>query len=193
MQYASQSGSVKSESGFCSQVRDVSGVNFDRCYQCLTCTLGCPVAPFMDYPPNEIIRMVQLGLKEQVLSSSTIWICASCQTCMARCPNDINIPHLMDVLHQTAMREGVEPNQPDILTFHNAFLSPVKRFGRQYEMLMSIEYIIRARKFSTKDLKSNMGLGMKMMMKRKLKFLPPSSGEGASQVKELFKETEARK
>jgi heterodisulfide reductase subunit C len=193
MQSASQSGSVKTVPDFCEHVKEESGVDFNRCYQCLTCTLSCPVAPFMDYRPNEIIRMVQLGMRDEVLKSSTIWICASCQACMARCPNEINIPHLMDVLHQMALREGVDPKEPDIYKFQDCFLSPIKRYGRQYELLMTMQYTLRARKFGLKNIKDSASMGMKMMSKRKVKFFPPSSGEGAAKVKELFKETEARK
>ena len=193
MQFASQSGSVKVASDFCGQVKEESGVDFNRCYQCLTCTLSCPVAPFMDYRPNEIIRMVQLGMKDAVLKSSTIWICASCQACMARCPNEINIPHLMDILHQMAIHEGVDPKEPDIYKFQDTFLSPLKRYGRQYELLMMLQYTMKAKKFGIGDLKDSASLGMKMMSKRKLKFRPPKSGDGAAAVKRLFEETEGGK
>lgn len=193
MQFANQSGSVEVIPDFCGQVKEASGVDFNRCYQCLTCTLSCPVAPFMDYRPNEIIRMVQLGLKDEVLKSSTIWICASCQACMARCPNEIDIPHLMDILHQIAIREGVDPKESDIYKFQDTFLSPLKRYGRQYELLMMMQYTMKAKKFGIGDLKDSASLGMKMLSKRKLKFRPPSSGEGAAKIKELFEETETRK
>jgi heterodisulfide reductase subunit B len=44
-----------------------------RCFQCGTCTSGCPVARFSDaYRPLTIIRMAQLGLKERVLNSETL-------------------------------------------------------------------------------------------------------------------------
>jgi heterodisulfide reductase subunit C len=137
--------------------------------------------------------MVQLGMKDEVLKSSTIWICASCQTCSARCPNDINIPHIMDVLHQRAMRDGVDPKESDIYKFQDCFLSPIKRYGRQYELLLTMQYTMKAKKFGIKDIRDSASLGMKMMSKRKLKFLPPKSGEGAAKVKELFKQTEGGK
>jgi CO dehydrogenase/acetyl-CoA synthase alpha subunit len=55
----------------------------------------CPVAFAMDYKPNQICRW-SLGMKERVLSSKTIWVCASCYTCSTRCPNDIDIAKVMD-------------------------------------------------------------------------------------------------
>jgi heterodisulfide reductase subunit C len=193
MQFDRGSGAVMCDPGFAEQVRKESRVAFDRCYQCLTCTLGCPMARYMDYPPNELVRMVQLGLKKEVLGCSTIWICASCEACIARCPNDVDIPHLMDVLHQMALREGVKPREPHVKKFHDAFLDPVMRFGRQHEGLMSAEHFMRSRDFSVKTLKVAAGLGIGMVTKGKLKILPPKSGKGRSEVKQLFKVTMKRK
>jgi heterodisulfide reductase subunit C len=193
MRFDRGSGAAVCDRGFAEQVRQESGVAFDRCYQCLTCTLGCPMARYMDYPPNELVRMVQFGLKEEVLGCSTIWICASCESCIARCPNDVDIPHLMDVLHQTALREGIKPREPHVKKFHDAFLDPVKRFGRQHEGLMSAEHFMRSRDFSIKTLKVAAGLGIGMITKGKLKILPPQSGKGRSEVKQLFKVTMKRK
>jgi heterodisulfide reductase subunit C len=192
MQFVDKSGSVKCDQSFWEDVKDASRVNLDRCYQCLTCTLGCPMASYMDYRPNEIIRMIQLGLRDEVLGCSTIWICASCEACVTRCPNDVNIPHLMDCLHQMTLQEGVKPKEPHIPKFHNAFLHPIKMFGRQSEMIMSMEYFVRSRDFSPKTLKVAGNMGVGMMLKRKLKYLPPKAGSGKAKVKQLFKETEKK-
>jgi len=151
------------------------------------------MARYMDYPPNELVRMVQLGLKKEVFGCSTIWICASCESCIARCPNDVDIPHLMDVLHQMALREGVKPSEPHVKKFHDAFLDPVMRFGRQHEGLMSAEHFMRSKDFSIKTLKVAAGLGIGMVTKGKLKLMPPKSGKGKAEVRQLFKATMKRK
>lgn len=192
MQFDRGSGAVTCDHGFAEQVRKDSGVAFDRCYQCLTCTLGCPMARYMDYHPDEVVRMVQLGLRDAVLGCSTIWICASCEACVARCPNDVNIPHLMDVLHQTALREGIKPRELKVKKFHDAFMDPIKRFGRQHEGLMSAEHFMRSRDFSLRTLKVAGALGIGMMMKRKIKLMPPKAGEGKAGVRRLFEKTKKR-
>jgi heterodisulfide reductase subunit C len=48
--------------------------------------------------------MVQLGI-EEVLEAETIWICASCQTCLSRCPRGVDLPRVMEALRQIALRE----------------------------------------------------------------------------------------
>jgi heterodisulfide reductase subunit C len=192
MQFVRESGAVTCDPGFTQQVGKESGVNVALCYQCLTCTLGCPMARYMDYHPNEIVRMVQLGLRDEVLGCSTIWICASCESCVTRCPNEVNIPHLMDVLHQMALREGVKPKEPHVKKFHDAFMDPVKRFGRQHEGLMSVEHFMRSRDFSVKTLKVAAVLGIGMMMKGKIKLMPPKAGKGKAGVRRLFEKTKKR-
>ena len=58
----------------------------------------------MDILPNQIIRYAQLGLKEELLASKAIWICASCLTCNARCPKGINIAEVIEALRQILLR-----------------------------------------------------------------------------------------
>ncbi|MEM2673750.1 MAG: 4Fe-4S dicluster domain-containing protein, partial [Candidatus Bathyarchaeia archaeon] len=68
------------------------GENLLQCFQCGTCTSDCPVARFNDkYRPRDIIRMAQLGLKDKVLNSDFLWLCASCFTCTDRCPQGVEV------------------------------------------------------------------------------------------------------
>ena len=81
-----------------------------RCFQCGTCTSDCPIARFSDtYRPRQIIRMTQLGLKDRVLSSDTLWLCASCFTCTDRCPQDVEVASVIRVLRNLAAERGCMP------------------------------------------------------------------------------------
>ena len=81
-----------------------------RCFQCGTCTSDCPVARFSDtYRPRQIIRMTQLGLKERVLNSDTLWLCAACFTCTDRCPQDVEVASVIRVLRNLAAERGCFP------------------------------------------------------------------------------------
>ena len=169
---------------FAQRVEEMSGAHLGRCYQCLTCTLGCPVAFAMDYQPHQLIRMVQLGIKQQVLSSSTIWLCAACEACATRCPNDIEIVKVMDSLRQIALREGVKAKEGALVTFHRTFLEEVRRWGRQYELGLMLKLKLR-----TRDLFSDLGLGLKFLSRAKLSLLPHRT-KGAKEVNDLFKRVE---
>jgi heterodisulfide reductase subunit C len=86
------------------------GEKLMRCFQCGTCTSDCPVARFSDtYRPRQIIRMTQLGLRERVLNSDTLWLCASCFTCTDRCPQDVEVASVIRVLRNLAAERGHVP------------------------------------------------------------------------------------
>jgi len=86
------------------------GEKLMRCFQCGTCTSDCPVARFSDtYRPRQIIRMAQLGLKDRVLDSDTLWLCAACFTCTDRCPQDVEVASVIRVLRNLAAEEGHIP------------------------------------------------------------------------------------
>jgi len=81
-----------------------------NCFQCGTCTSDCPIARFSEtYRPRQIIRMVQLGLKDRVLSNDTLWLCASCFTCTDRCPQDVEVASVIRVLRNLAAQQGHTP------------------------------------------------------------------------------------
>ena len=86
------------------------GEKLMRCFQCGTCTSDCPIARFSDtYRPRQIIRMTQLGLKDRVLKSDTLWLCASCFTCTDRCPQDVEVANVIRVLRNLAAEQGCMP------------------------------------------------------------------------------------
>ena len=80
------------------------------CFQCGTCTADCPIARFSDsYRPRKLMRMTQLGLKDRVLSSDVIWLCAACFTCVDHCPQDVGIASVLRALRNLAVKEGYMP------------------------------------------------------------------------------------
>lgn len=86
------------------------GEKLMRCFQCGTCTSDCPVARFSEtYRPRQIIRMTQLGLKNRVLDSDTLWLCAACFTCTDRCPQDVEVASVIRVLRNLAAEQGHIP------------------------------------------------------------------------------------
>jgi heterodisulfide reductase subunit C len=89
------------------EVEDLCGENLFGCYQCGTCSAGCPFVDEMDLTPDEVIRYVILD-RQEVLNSKTIWLCSSCYTCAERCPRDINITKIMEALRQIILRRKID-------------------------------------------------------------------------------------
>ncbi|UCG28858.1 MAG: 4Fe-4S dicluster domain-containing protein [Bacteroidales bacterium] len=89
---------------FVLKIEELSGQNLLACYQCGKCSAGCPAVSEMDILPNQIIRYAQLGLTDELIRSKSIWVCASCLTCNARCPKGINIAEVIEALRQIQLR-----------------------------------------------------------------------------------------
>ena len=151
-----------------------------ECYQCGKCTAGCPVAYEMDIPPHQMMRAIQLGMRDQALSSRTIWVCAACETCSARCPQDADPAGVMDALRRIAYAEGAKSPEPDVPLFHRLFLGTVQQFGRVFEAGMIGLYNLFSGHY-TKDL----GLAPTMLLKGKLGLLPSMHGN-RKLMKKLF-------
>lgn len=99
------------------KIEDISGQNVLACYQCGKCSAGCPMVSLMDLLPNQIIRLIQLGQIDDVLNSKTIWLCATCFTCSARCPKGVDLAKIMEALRLLLLRKStnyVEPSELDI-------------------------------------------------------------------------------
>jgi heterodisulfide reductase subunit C len=172
---------------FLEEAKKRSGEDLSLCYQCLKCTVGCPTAPYMDIRPNNIIRMIQMGMKEEVLGSRAIWLCVSCETCGTRCPNEIDIGILMDALREMAIEEGIPAKEKNIHLLHQAFVQSIKRGGRVHEATMLIDYKLRSRDFMT-----DLIPGMKLFLKGKI---PPFPGfiKGRQEIKRIFEKCSKEK
>ncbi len=71
------------------------GGNLDLCFTCGTCSSGCPATGLHDMDPRKFLRMVLLGMDEEVLSTPWVWMCTMCQRCIAACPMKIDIPQMV--------------------------------------------------------------------------------------------------
>lgn len=165
---------------FLQTVEALSGEPVLLCFHCHKCTAGCPVVEEMEYGPDRILRMVQLGEREKLLSSGDIWLCAACETCGTRCPNGIDIARVMDALRMEALRSGVTPAEPHAAKFHKLFLFVVQTLGRSHEASLLIAY-----KLWTLNLLADMDSGLQLFIKGKVPVMPKTI-KGRDQVRRIF-------
>jgi heterodisulfide reductase subunit C len=158
-------------------------IGIDRCYQCFACTLGCPLAFAMDLFPHEIVRSVQLGAKDKVLQSESIWVCSSCETCATRCPYEIDIVKLMDVLRRMAVDEHADPKGNSI--FNHVFLDAIRKTGRINELPLALNYKVKARRLLCLD-KDEIKFAVRMFSRGKLKLFPARI-RGIGIMRKIFK------
>ncbi|MCU0284854.1 MAG: 4Fe-4S dicluster domain-containing protein [Acidobacteria bacterium] len=172
-------------------IEEHTNVSVADCYQCGKCSAGCPLAEEMDYPPSQILRMLQRGtpaLEEKVLRSMSIWLCLTCETCIARCPQEVDFPKVMDYLRGEALRRGIaNPKAKDIIAFHKAFLDSIQATGRLYEMGLIVDYKARSR-----HLLQDILIAPWMFMAGKLHIIPEMI-KGKSQMSKIFSGTLKKK
>jgi len=169
------------EPDFLGEIEARSGTKVRTCYQCGKCSAGCPVAYAMDLLPSQVMRLCQLGLKEEVLSSSTFWICASCETCATRCPREIEIVSVMDALRHIARREGFVDRPREVPIFVSVFIKNLGWFGRLYEAALVGMYNLKSGHL-TKDLDK----APQMLLKGRISLRPPKV-KGVGEVRKILK------
>jgi len=125
------------------EVKTRSGASPMSCYQCSKCSSGCPVAFRADLKPHELVRMVQMDQREVVLASRFIWECTSCQTCITRCPQKVDIAAMNDALRAMSRAAGKVAPETTVPVFNDVFLSSVRSRGRVYELGLMAAYKLR--------------------------------------------------
>jgi len=189
-QYSSVSESLLPDNGkLKKQIAEATGNDFNCCYQCGKCTAGCPAGNFMDNPPTRIMRLVQAGYIEEALKSDALWYCVGCQTCTARCPQNMDIAGTMDALRSLALESGIVSDDKAkklVTAFHVSFLNNVKKHGRLQELSLVNSYKLRTRSFL-----QDAGAGMTMIKEGKINILHSLSGrddvKGKEQISAIFK------
>lgn len=155
------------------------------CYQCGNCSAGCPAAFAFDYVPNQVMRMLQVGLVERVLDSKSIQLCVQCLTCTARCPRNIDIARIFEDLRTvTAAQDRDVPEHAK--TFNEAFMGSLARFGRLPELYMMVMFYLGTRK--PKMAMADIPLAFPMVTKGKMQLLPRKA-KGAGEVARIYKKT----
>jgi heterodisulfide reductase subunit C len=144
----------------------------------------------MFHPIHAMMRLVQLGRKEEALRSRSQWVCVACEACSTRCPKDAEPARLMTILREMAQEEGcVNANEIDIYDFHKSFLAMVQRFGRVYELgLVSLYKLKRPVKRGPQDVVT----GLQMMRRGKPGIIPHKI-ENVAAIRRIFERTRLQK
>ncbi|MCD6456864.1 MAG: 4Fe-4S dicluster domain-containing protein [Methanophagales archaeon] len=177
---------------------EAGGERLASCFQCSTCTLGCPITEIVpSYNPRKIIQMSLLGMRKEVLSNPDLWVCLICQTCTARCPQDVRIADVLSAIRRIAEREEeagnlkIDSHRP---LFDKAFQHQLEKYGRLYDIGLAKEYypkkegsFIKGMKAMMKDYKD---FGMRMFKKGKMgpKAMLAPKVKGRAVIKKIFKE-----
>jgi heterodisulfide reductase subunit C len=126
------------------EVLEATGINAASCYQCGKCSAGCPMASESDLRPHHVIGLVVQDRRDEALTDESIWLCLTCETCSARCPNACDPARVIDALREISVDSGVADMPRAIHAFHKAFLEQIRTNGRLHEFGMVMEYKLRS-------------------------------------------------
>jgi len=176
------------EMAFIDEVCSIPGGEAVRsCIQCGMCTGSCPTANKWDYSPRKAIAMVRAGLREELLSSNSMWFCVSCYSCTVRCPRDIKPADIMHALEIIAIRSGLSTKRSRTPVMYRCFVDSARNYGRVYELGMMIKLFMRTNPFSALKL-APVGLGLFLHKRLPLK---PSRIKGISGLKAILDKARA--
>ena len=71
------------------------GGNLNLCLTCGACASGCPATGLEGMDPRKFLRMVALGMDEEITKHPWVWMCSMCTRCTYVCPMEINIAGLI--------------------------------------------------------------------------------------------------
>jgi len=90
-----------------------NGNTLSYCYQCGTCSSGCPSAQVTDgvYNPRKIIIESLLGLQQKLIEKKVpdVWLCATCQKCVEQCPQDVELTEIFTLLKNLSSAQNLAP------------------------------------------------------------------------------------
>lgn len=159
------------------------GEKLKECIQCGTCSGSCPVSFAMDYTPRQIIAMLRADMINEVLKSNTVWICASCYLCGARCPAGINFTDFMYHLKQEGIKYGIGPRNKKAIKMAKDFGTVVSEHGRNFESELLVRYNLRTNPFNFFKL---IPLAIKMLLTKRMPFFP-SRVKGIKFIRKVLK------
>ncbi len=164
---------------FAALLPELGGASVAACFQCQKCSSGCPIAGWADVKPHEVVRLAQIGARQELLTSHFIWECTSCGMCRARCPQDVDLPSAIDALRRLSWQENLV-SEPAVTTFNVTFLDNVERLGRVHEFALMASFKLKTRRFLR-----DMSKLPAMLRKGKLPFLPQMLA-GSDERRRLF-------
>jgi heterodisulfide reductase subunit C len=96
----------------------------------------------MEYPPRKIIAMIRAGMRDEVLSSNSMWFCLSCYMCTARCPRGVKPTELAHALESLAAQQGFRIGGTSTPNLYRSFVSSIRGNGRVHELGVMIRFYL---------------------------------------------------
>jgi len=166
------------------------GENIYACIQCGVCTGACPVASEMEYPPRKVIALIRAGMRDEVLSSNSMWHCLSCYMCTVRCPRGIKPTELVHALESLASQHSFRVKETYTPAMYRSFVSSIKSNGRVHEFGMMLKYYLTTNPLAALKIWK---VGLQLFLHRRMPLMPKKvkGKEDLSRIIQKFREVRA--
>ena len=160
------------------------------CIQCGTCTGTCPMASHMEYPPRKIIAMIRAGMRDEVLSSNSMWFCLSCYMCTCRCPRGVKPTELAHALESLATQHGFRVKGTHTPAMYKSFVSSIKGNGRVHEFGMMLKFYLTTNPLAALKM---LKVGLQLFLHKRMPLIPKKvkGKEDLSRIIQKFREVRA--
>ena len=109
---------------FIKGVMESGGDTVNRCYQCATCSVVCPLSTNESPFPRKEMLWAQWGLASRVSGDADVWLCHQCGDCTAYCPRGARPGDVLGAIRANAIRYYAQPK-----ALANLLTSPVGVVG----------------------------------------------------------------
>jgi heterodisulfide reductase subunit C len=185
---------VTEDDGFLEEVCSIPGGESVRwCIQCGMCSASCPNAAQMDNSLRRTIALIRAGRRRDVLTSNTMWVCASCYLCTVRCPKEVKITELMHTLERLATHHGLTTKRTTTADMYRAFVNSIKSNGRVHELGMMMNFYLPSilkGKINPFSLVGMLPLALNLMSHGRMVIMPKKT-KGAEQVRTIVNRAKA--
>jgi len=167
------------------------GEHIRACIQCGVCSGSCPMAKDMEYPPRKIIALIRAGMRDKVLSSSSMWFCLSCHLCGCRCPRGVKPTDLAHALESLATQQGYMVKGTPTPAMYRSFVNSIKANGRVHEFGMMLRYYLTTNPLAALKI---LPVGLKLFRHRRMPLMPKKAKgrDDLSRVIQKFKEVRGK-
>ena len=158
------------------------------CMQCGVCSGSCPMQDNWEHPPQELFMMIRANKREEVLTSTSMWMCTSCYNCIARCPRGLPITHIMHGLATYAKRLNLVPKNQPTAKFAQLMWDNLTKKGRTNELKLGLSlYFMNGIGEGIKKALSMKDVGLGMVKTGRLSPMEILGGHGVKDISGLQK------
>ena len=183
-----RSHSATNGDGFLEEVCSFPGGETVRaCIQCGTCSGSCPAVGEMEYGPRQINAMVRAGMRDEVLSTNSMWCCLSCYLCTERCPRGVQVTDIMYTLKRLAIRQNGDSYYAPTPVLERTFVDCVNLTGRLPEIGVTGGYYWRTNPIKALAM---IPLGLKLIRHHRMGLIP-SRVKGMSELRAMIRKAQS--